>query len=150
MGRGTIPDPSWKSGPTYPEPTASEHAIDPQPDGADFDGFGVDEAERVEGEPLVAIQEVHYCARDGCDEGLIRRRLFTTYYLTHEEEEALRDTAGCELAEYVWEHAERTDVETVKIPIDGGPLYITEETSVEDQPHGECYGHVDEATRLGI
>jgi hypothetical protein len=60
-------EPNWKSGPTYPEPTSSEHAIDRQPAGYDFDGVRVREAERVDGEPLLAIREAYSCRRDGCE-----------------------------------------------------------------------------------
>mgnify|MGYP006279819219 CR=1 FL=1 len=65
--RGRLSDPSWKSGPTYPEPTDSEHAIDPEPAGYDHDGVGRDEAERVDGEALCAVREAYSCSRDGCD-----------------------------------------------------------------------------------
>jgi hypothetical protein len=144
MGR-RLSDPAWKSGPTEPEPSASEHAIHPEDFGSgfDFDGFGVDEAEQVEGEPLVTIQEVATCSRDGCDAAHRRRLLFTTHTLTDAEEDALHRDAGLSdgavLAEYVHEHAERVDVETIEV--DG--THITAEQTIEDEPHGACYGRVE-------
>jgi len=67
MGRNRLSDPAWKSGPTYPEPTSSEHAIGPEPAGWDHDGVGRKEAERVDGEALCAVREAYSCSRDGCD-----------------------------------------------------------------------------------
>lgn len=144
MGRG-LSDPAWKSGPTYPEPTASEHAIHPEDfgHGGDWDGFGKSEAERVEGVPLVAIQEAATCSRDGCDAMHTRRLLFTTHTLTDDEEARLRShafdsTDDC-LAEHVWSEGERVDIETIEV--DG--IGVSVEETVEDEPLGECYGHVE-------
>lgn len=140
MGRG-LSDPSWKSGPTYPEPTSDEHALDCEPSGSDWDGFGKSEAEDVEGEPLVALQEYYSCHRDHCDEGMTRRLLFTTYYLTDEAEEALREAAPHDLGEYVWDKGERVDVDTIEVPVEGGVIGVTVEKTIEDDALGPCYGH---------
>jgi hypothetical protein len=67
MRRNGVPDPSWKSGPPEPRHRHSEHAIDPEPAGHDIDGVGIDEAERIDGEPLCAVREAYGCHRDGCD-----------------------------------------------------------------------------------
>ena len=145
MGRG-LSDPAWKSGPTYPEPTASDHAIHPEDfghSGGDWDGFGVNEAEMVEGVPLVAVQEVATCSRDGCDATHKRRLLFTTHTLTDEEEATLRanayDTSDESLAEYVHEEGERVDIETIEI--DG--IGVSVEETVENEAEGPCYGRVE-------
>jgi hypothetical protein len=143
MGRGRLSDPSWKSGPSNPEPTSSEHAIHPEDFGqssADWDGFGVDEAEQVEGEPLVALQEVATCTRDGCDATHKRRLLFTTHTLTDEEEARLhRHSEPHGLNVYVHDHGERVDIETIEV--DG--ISITVEEIIENEPQRACYGHVE-------
>lgn len=144
MGR-RLSDPDWKSGPTYPEPTSSDHDIwSDEPSGEDFDGFGVNEAKSVDGEPLLAIQEVHNCGRDGCDAQLMRRHLFTTEDLTPTEEVALRGVAGDSvelMANYVFENAERIDIDAIEVPLEEGTLIINAEQCIEDAPRGDCFGH---------
>lgn len=139
MGRHRLSDPAWKSGPREPRPTDSEHAIFPE-DFAhefDFDGFGADEVEQVDGEPLITIQEVAVCARDGCDAAHRRRLLFTTEPISDAEKHALELASGVdEPAAYVHEHAERIDLET----IDVNDISITAEKIIEDEPSGPCYG----------
>jgi hypothetical protein len=144
--RGRLPDPSWKSGPKEPKPTSSEHAIHPEDFGgapADWDGFGVNEAEQVEGVPLIVLMESATCSRDGCDASHSRRLLFTTHTLTDEGEAALRRHASLStdegIAEHVWEEGERVDVETIEV--DG--IGISVEQTIEDEPHGSCYGRVE-------
>jgi hypothetical protein len=138
--RGRLPDPSWKSGPKEQKPTSSKHAIDHQPSGEDFDGLGTDEAEMVEGEPLLAIQERTVCHRDGCDAAMKRRLLFTTDPLSDAEIEALEIVSGLsEPSEYVFNNAERIDCETIRV--DG--TTITAETSVIEEPVGPCHGRVE-------
>jgi hypothetical protein len=162
--RGQLSDPAWKSGPKEQKPTSSEHAIHPEDFGhsrADWDGFGKAEAESVEGVPLVALQEMATCSRDGCDAAHKRRLLFTTHTLTEEEERALRDSAfdvvrpedapqsadsetrhevsDSALAEYVHEEGERVDAETIEV--DG--IGISAERIADDEPMGACYGHVE-------
>lgn len=136
-GRRTLKDPAWKSGPTHPEPTSSEHAIDPQPTDHDVDGFGVDEAEMVEGEPLIALQESHGCGREGCDATHTHRILFTTDTLNEAEMARLDWLRGTdELSSYVYDNHERVDQET--IDVDG--IQITAETIETDEATGPCYG----------
>jgi len=107
-----------------------------EPDGSDWDGFGVDEAERVNGEPLTAIQEVQVCHREGCDATRTRRLLFTTEYLTDEELAALREVAEYDIGEYVWDNGERVDAETIEVDSVG----ITGEDTVVDEPPNVCHG----------
>lgn len=159
MGR-RLSDPSWKSGPPEPKHTHHEHDIDQIPDGqeGDLDGFGVEEAEKVEGKPLVAIQERHTCRREGCDASLTRRLLFTTHTLTEREERALdRHSAPNEPGVFVHENAERVDVESIHVDLSGESLdsvensggaessdvvdiTISAERIIEDEPHGQCHG----------
>lgn len=146
MRRRSIPDPAWKSGPTEPKPTSSSHAIAPE-DFAhapfDFDGFGRDEAEAVDGEPLIVIRERVECRREGCDAAHSRSMLFTTHTLGDDDETRLRRdsslSADAALAEHVWEHAERVDVDT----IDVNGVTITPERIIEDEASGPCYGRVE-------
>jgi len=98
--RGRLSDPAWKSGPSHPEPTASEHAINPEPAGYDHDGVGVNEAERVDGEPLSAVREAYSCSRDGCDADPQRNHV---YALTDVSERVQR------IAEYVVRNEEWFD-----------------------------------------
>lgn len=141
MRRGRLSDPAWKSGPREPSPTDSEHAIFPEDfehNPTDWDGFGVDEAEMVEGEPLVALQEVAVCTRDGCDATHKRRLLFTTEPLSDAEERALDIVSGVdEKGVYVVENGERIDMETIRVD----DTTITAEMVIENEPSGPCYGH---------
>jgi hypothetical protein len=140
-----LSDPSWKSGPVESTPNSSDHAIDPHDFGEtyDLDGFGVDEAEIVEGTPLVTIQEASFCSRDGCDAAHWRRFLFTTEGLDDDKENRLRQSVGCEddesLAEYVFDNAERVNIDAIEV--DG--ITIAAERTVEDEATGGCYGRVE-------
>jgi hypothetical protein len=140
-----VSDPAWKSGPTYQEPTDSEHDIRPEDFGSggfDFDGFGVDEAEQVEGDPLIVIQESATCSRDGCDATHTRRLLFTTQPLSDAEEHALDIVSGGEPSAYVWDQAERVGPESIQVD----ETRITAETVVTSgnyESKGSCYGGVE-------
>jgi hypothetical protein len=152
MGR-RLSDPAWKSGPTHPEPTSSDHAIAPEDFGCggfDFDGFGVDEAEQVEGEPLVVIMEQAVCSRDGCDAAHERRLLFTTQPLSDFEKFALGSLSAPDTpAVYVHEHAERVGPETIEVHVENDnygaemDVQITAERTIEDEATGSCYGRVE-------
>lgn len=134
-----VSDPSWKSGPKERKPTATDHAITEEDfaHAFDFDGFGVNEAEMVDGEPLVAIRESVECHRDGCDAVHRRSLLFTTKPLSDDEKHALRIVSGVDTpAAYVAHNAERADVETIEV--DG--TAITAEKIVENEPSGSCFG----------
>lgn len=136
-------EPNWKSGPKEQKPTSDEHAIHPEDFGharADWDGFGKEEAESVEGVPLVALQEMATCSRDGCDAAHKRRLLFTTQPLSDAEKHALDIVSGPdEPGVYVHEHGERVGPETIEVD----DTQITAERIIEDEPHGACYGHVE-------
>jgi hypothetical protein len=49
-----------------------------------------------------------------------------------------------ELAEYVWNHAERVGVETIAVPLPRAyhtdEITITNSDVIEDEPRGSCYG----------
>lgn len=141
-GRQRISDPTWKSGPTHKEPNSSEHAIHSEDFGSggfDFDGFGVDEAESVEGEPLVTIMEMAVCSRDGCEAVHTRRLLFTTQPLSEDEKYALDAVSGGEVGAYAFDHAERVGPESIEI----GGTQITAERIIENEPEGQCCGRVE-------
>jgi hypothetical protein len=143
-------EPAWKSGPTYEEPTSSEHAISSDNfrlEYADWDGFGRDEEAMVEGDPLVVLMERAECSRDGCDADYRRRLLFTTHTLTDENVILLAALSGAKpMAEYVSEHGERVDEETIEVPINAeapskmSTLSVSAERVNDDEPRGDCYG----------
>lgn len=152
--RGRLPDPSWKSGPTYPEPTDSEHAIDPQPIGHDLDGVGVGEAERIDGAPLLAVREAYVCLREGCDVDANKVHVYSLDDVGAEPKRAAREV--CEqfegptsdddilvtLAEraFIIEH----DGEEPIIGFDFGGEelgYVYPQETIESGFGGACYGH---------
>lgn len=135
--RGSTP--TRRTAPTEQTPTDSEHDIHESDFvDADWDGFGIDEAESVDGEPLVALHESAECARDGCDAAHTRRILFTTEALSDDEKRALDAVSGPDdPRDYVWEHGERVGPRTIEV--DG--TKITAERTIENEPLGPCYGH---------
>jgi hypothetical protein len=153
MARG-LSDPSWKSGPTYPEPTSSEHAIDPEPAGYDHDGVGRDEAERVDGAALCAVREAYSCSRDGCD---VSPRRIHVYALSDVSDRlmkiarhAIDYTDDPEEGDFVEFFAVRAQV----VDYDEGPILgfeVGDDTIGYVYPHftdehdfgGPCYGHVE-------
>lgn len=145
-----LPDPAWKSGPTIPEPSASEHAFDihEAPTASDIDGVGVDEAERIDGTPLLAVREVWRCPRDGCDASHRRVHL----YRLEDVDEAHRIMASNEApdrVEFIASHATIVDHDSehpyIGFEVDGdvhgyvGPC----ETITTDNIRGPCYGRVE-------
>jgi hypothetical protein len=134
-------EPDWKKGPTYGEPTSTEHAISPEDFGQhfDLDGFGRDEAEMVDGDPLVAIQEVAQCSREGCEAAHRRRLLFTTQPLSEKAQYVLRTVSGPDgPSAYAFDHATRVGPETIQV----GSMEIQAEHIVDDEPTGACHGTV--------
>ena len=145
-----LSDPSWKSGPTYDKPTDSEHALDIEPAGIDIDGVGVDEAERVDGTPLVATFETFSCRRDMCDEAEKRRHVYVL--------EDVSDTVIAEVRGKIDWTDEPTDEDLIEyiatnvkvVDYDDGPvlgfgkefdLYLPARLTITDKAHGPCYGH---------
>lgn len=154
MGRNRLPDPSWKSGPSYPEPTSSEHAIGPEPAGWDHDGVGRDEAERVDGEALCAVREAYSCSRDGCDTDPRRNHVYALSDVSERVQQSARhaidytDEPGTEdIVEYLAINATIVDY-------DEGPIlafhfgddefgYVSPHFTDEHGFGGPCYGHVE-------
>lgn len=155
--RHGVPDPGWKSGPSYDEPTSDEHEFEHgQSKNVDWDGFGVDEVEEVDGEPLVVIHTHSSCMRAGCDATMTQRHLFTTKPLHQDKVELLQSASGRdEIGVYVSEHAELVGPNTIEIPIEPGidnvdPMIshrltdttfkISAEKTLTNPPNGACYG----------
>jgi len=154
MGRNRLSDPSWKSGPSYPEPTSSEHAIDPQPAGWDHDGVGRKEAERVDGEALCAVREAYSCHRDGCDTDARKDHVYALSDVSERVQQAARhaidytdEPATEDIVEYLAIHATIVDY-------DEGPIlafefgddefgYVYPNFTDEHGFGGPCYGHVE-------
>ena len=152
--RGRLSDPSWKSGPTYREPTDSEHAIDPEPAGYDHDGVGRDEAERVDGEALCAVREAYSCSRDGCDADPRRAHVYALSDVSQRVQQAAahaidytEEPTAEDLIEYLAVHA-------VIVDYDEGPIlgfefgddefgYVYPHFTDESGFGGPCYGHVE-------
>jgi hypothetical protein len=141
----------------------------------DEDGVGRDAAQELD-EPLMAVYETHGCSRDGCDahrrfdhsfdytdadsrtqqiveEAVRRSDVYSTGTSARDVSASERVTNG-DAPQYATEHAEMIDY-------DGEPIvgirvgdetvgYIYPSHSVNMSDGGPCYGHVDEATRLGI
>lgn len=143
MRRNSVPDPSWKSGPPEPKHTHSDHDIWPEDFGeGDIDGFGRNEIEEIDGEPLITIQEAAWCGRDGCEAVHTRRLLFTTDPLTDDEVSRLTEAADPdELGAYAWEHATRIDRDMIEIAMDDGEnITVVNETVIEEEPSSTCHG----------
>jgi hypothetical protein len=147
-----LKDPAWKSGPTYDKATDSEHALDIEPAGIDIDGVGVDEAERVDGTPLVATFETFSCRRDMCDESEKRRHVYTLESVSDDVKAAARDDIPWtdeptdeDLVEYIATRVQVVDYD--EGPVlgfdDGSELYITPTLTITDKAHGPCYGEAD-------
>lgn len=140
MKRRGVPDPKWKSGPTYPEPTSDTHFISEESQGYVWDGFGQDEAEQVEGEPVVVVHERYSCSRDNCDEAETRRLLFTTWTLTDSEMSHIESHVDVPLSEFVYEFGERVDEETIEVEVSGRTIGISVEETITHEAVGKCYG----------
>lgn len=147
-----ISDPAWKSGPTYSEPADSEHAIDIEPAGVDIDGVGVDEAEKVDGTPLVATFEMFLCHRDMCDEGEQRRHVYVLEDVPDDVVESVRKRIDWtdsptedDVIEYISTNVDVVDYDHAPILgfDDGTELYITPELTITDEAIGPCYGEPD-------
>lgn len=144
-----LSDPSWKKGPTYSDPTDSEHALDIEPAGIDIDGVGVDEAKKVDGTPICITQEKFMCMRDMCDESAKKRHIYaledvsdTVIAEVRDEVDWTDDPTDEDLVEYI-----ATNVEVVDY--DEGPvlgfgqtfdLHLPPRLTITDEAHGPCYG----------
>lgn len=147
-----ISDPSWKSGPTYDKPTDSEHALDVEPAGIDIDGVGVDEAERVDGTPIITTQEKFGCLRDMCDESEKRRHIYVLEDVADKVKGEI--TKGIDwtvtdmdnaIVEYIATHCEVVDYDEAPIlGFEGASeddMYLTPRLTITEEAHGPCYGH---------
>lgn len=140
--------------PPDPSPSASEHAIEPmyeEPSGIDIDGVGVDEAERIDGEPLLAVREVFRCPRDGCEASLRRVHL---YRLDDVDRPAVADAYGpgitnADPVEFLATRATIVDHDGehpyIGFETDGEPAdYVRPCDTIESgSVDGPCYGHVE-------
>lgn len=162
-----LSDPSWKSGPKEPKYSHSDHAIEPDgvSGGFDLDGFGREEVELVEGEPLVTVMEAWYCSREGCDEYLQRRHLYTLQNVEDRTMQILRHAVPYEISEYIWDKAIIVDYDETPIlgvylgdddvdNVAGRPGhmnwnnpncigYIYPERTVTDEPTTTCHGRTE-------
>lgn len=172
MGRNRLPDPSWKSGPSYPEPTSSEHAISPEPAGWDHDGVGRKEAERVDGEALCAVREAYSCSRDGCDTDARKDHVYALSDVSERVQQAARhaidvsrrDAARSPRSLAEGNEADYTDerediveylaIHATIVDYDEGPIlafefgddelgYVYPHFTDEQGFGGPCYGHVE-------
>lgn len=147
----SVPDPSWKKhGPPDPKPTASEHHFG-EPS-LDLDGVGRSEAERIDGEPLVAVREYYHCRRDGCEGERSKVHLYRVEDVPDEPYRALcgSDTAGIDPVEVLAEQVTivEHDGEEPFIGFSVAPNktvgYVGPCETVEGmRGGGECYGHVE-------
>lgn len=148
-----LSDPDWKSGPTRPEPTASDHAIDPEP-AYDHDGVGRKEAERVDGEALCAVREAYVCHRDGCDVDARKDHVYALTDVSADVREDARvaidytdDPTTEDVIEYLATNA--TIVDYDEVPILGFEFgddergYVYPHFTDESGFGGPCYGRVE-------
>jgi hypothetical protein len=145
-----LSDPSWKKGPTYDKPTDSEHALDIEPAGIDIDGVGVDEAEQVDGTPLVATFETFSCLRDGCDEAEKRRHVYVLEDVPDHEVQIIKSLIGWtddptedDVIDYIATHLDVIDYDEAPVVgfDDESDVYLTPRLTITDEAHGPCYGH---------
>ena len=141
--RGRTPQPP--TSPSYPEPTSSEHSTDYHDTEYDFDGFGVDEDEQTDGEPLIVVQEMFTCLRDGCDAAEYKRHLYTTESASDELLTVIEYAAEYENDVYVWENVEVVDYDevpilTVEVGEDTFGYMYPEDTVSDGDLSGPCYG----------
>jgi len=152
--RRRIPQPP--TNPPEPSPSSSEHEF--RHPYFDEDGVGADAAEELD-EPLIAVYETHSCARGGCD---AQRRYEHSFDYTDGDsrtqqiicETVRRSGVYSDAAQYATEHAEMIDYDdgpVVAIRVGDEKIgYIYPSLTNDMSDSGPCYGHVDEATRLGI
>ena len=149
-----LSDPSWKSGPTYNDPTDSEHALDIEPAGIDIDGVGVDEAEKVDGTSICVTIERFTCMRDMCDGMENRRHIYVLEDVSETviaevcaEIDWTDDPTDEDLIEYIATNVDVVDY--YEAPVlgfkDGSEddLYLPARLTITDEAHGPCYGEAD-------
>jgi len=149
-----LSDPSWKSGPTYNDPTDSEHALDVETAGIDIDGVGVDEDEKVDGTPICTTQEMFTCMRDMCDESAKKRHIYVLEDVSDAVIAEVRaeidwadDPTDEDLVEYIATNVDVVDYD--EAPVlgfdDGGDggIYLKPRLTITDEAHGPCYGEAD-------
>jgi len=145
-----ISDPSWKKGPTYSDPTDSEHALDVEPAGIDIDGVGVDEAEKVDGTPICTTQEKFTCMRDMCDESEKRRHIYvledvsdTVIAEVRAEIDWTDDPTDEDLVEYIATNVNVVDYDESPVLGFGQmfDLHLPARLTITDEARGPCYGH---------
>lgn len=154
MRRNKVPDPSWKSGPTYPEPTASEHRLNEESD-IEIDGVGINEAEQIGGEPLCAVREYLSCTREGCDANLDKNHVYALSDVSERVQQIARNAidwvdepADEDVME--WLAADVSIIDYDETPIIGFEIgedtvgYVYPQTTIEsDELGGACYGKDD-------
>jgi hypothetical protein len=68
--------PSPPTNPPEPKHSHAEHRLTFEWC-ADIDGYGVEEIEKVDGEPLCVVRAVRGCRRDGCERQEVGKHFFT-------------------------------------------------------------------------
>lgn len=146
-------EPNWKSGPTYPEPTSSEHAIDPMPNGHDIDGVGVNEAERIDGEALCAVREAYSCSREGCDTSPRKDHVYALSDVSERTLQIVRyahpfdEPLAEEIVEFLATRVEVMDYDDAPVIAFriGDQLvgYVYPSFTIEEGFDGPCYGRVE-------
>jgi len=156
---GGRPTPQPATNPPEPSHSHSEHRLGHDPI-FDIDGPSVSEDEAVDGPVACVIREVFTCRRDGCEASDDKRHIYALNDFSERVQQSINYASNDEYDEAEVEYA-AMNVDVVdhdgEYPIVGiqfgddtlGYLYPTE-TMRDDDTGGECYGHEDEATRLGI
>lgn len=162
-------NPSPPTNPPEPKPTSSEHDMLLEDAVYDHDGPSVSQQEQADSSILHVITEHVACRRDGCDAAHTVDYLYTMADVSRRLEDAVRgavrrrehaswadDHSEAELmAEYVATHAVIVDYDEgpvlgVEIGEDILGYWTHSDTDHRRDASGPCYGHVDEATRMGI
>lgn len=152
MRNQRLGDPQWKSGPTYPEPTASEH--DERMTAVDMDGVGRDEADEY-GDLFCATFVRRYCGRDGCEADTQQRWVYHLDDVSERTKQAARHAIDWTDDPTDEDIIEALSVRAEVIDWDAQPVisfvfgddhlgYVYPHASVgEGSMSGQCYGHVE-------
>lgn len=147
--------------------TADEHELDEAV--FDHDGPSVQQEEDSDSMVMHVVREYTACVRDGCEAAHKVDHLYTMDGMSDDLKRCVRRAAVLEvtfagvedfdneevMCEYIAQNVEIVDYDEVPVLAvqfgdDSLGYWYPTTQDVREEASGACYGHVDEATRLGI